>query len=87
MNFNVPFGSASHSRNPSAGFSKGPVKSILSHSGSGKPVTDQKRSVIVTTPGKSGLTFSVSPMKSGSHSLQSRLKQETFSSAMKKNQM
>jgi hypothetical protein len=66
MNFNVPFGSSLHSRNPSAGFTKAPVKSILAHSGSGKPVADQKRSVIVTTPGKSGLTFSVSPMKSGS---------------------
>jgi hypothetical protein len=51
----------------------------------GKFGNDNKKSSIVTTPGKSGYTFSISPMKNGGGlTLSSRLKQETFSSAMKK---
>lgn len=84
MNFNVPFSSSSQSRNLSTGFSKGPIKSIMSGNG-GKFGNDNKKSSIVTTPGKSGYTFSISPMKNGGGlTLSSRLKQETFSSAMKK---
>ena len=78
MNFNVgsSFGGQPFSRNHlSDSFKNGPIKSILSSNTGPK---NHKRSVMLNTPSKGGLTLSLSPMKSGS--ITSRLNKETFSS-------